>query len=120
MQPRTKLFRGSAERPLAASLACALLLLGLAPLLHHHEPTPAEETEACHDSHQAAPHVESLIRERHEPCGLCVKISSPGSFDRPATTGIDVLADGGLGEIADRLPHAPPGRYGASRAPPAA
>ena len=117
MRPAPISALASLQRLLAAALALALALAGLLPALHHHD-SAAAAAAACHDSRHAAPHLEALSLERHEPCGLCAKIFSPGRLEQPAATLAGILAGEAAGEHSQLVPSAAPGRHGASRAPP--
>ena len=116
------------QRPLAAATALALLLVGVLPALHFHadghvsdEHAHEGEPAPCQDSGPlAALHFETLELEHHEPCGLCAKNFSSARLEQPLATLVDELVAEQAFEGPQMVPPGPPGRHGASRAPPAA
>lgn len=110
--------RHGSQQFFVTALAAVLLLVGVVPALHHHEDAATGEAH-CHESALQAPtHLEPQALEHHEACGLCAKTSSSAHLEWPLATLVDELVADHRSDGLRILPPEPPGRHGASRAPP--
>ena len=104
------------QRAYAVVLAVALPAVGVLLTLHHHESEVWVEARGRDTGLTAATDFEKL---HHEPCGLCAKTLCSDRLELPYAALVDALVDEHLSE-GHLIPPGPPGRHGASRAPPAA
>ena len=104
------------QRACAVVLALALPAVGVLLALHHHESEVGVEARGCDTGLTAATHFEKL---HDEACGLCAKTFCSARLELPHAALVDELVDEQI-SAGPRIPPGPPGRYGASRAPPAA
>ena len=110
----------STRRPLAVVLTLLWMIAGLAPGLHHHEAEVAGDAH-CHDSGlTVSTLLETQEPAHHKACGLCAKTLTFSGFERPAATVADEAVTERASESSLLVPQGPPGRDGASRAPPLA
>ncbi len=108
------------QRACAAALALALPVVGVLLTQHHHESEVGAKARGCRHAHlTAATSFEKLEPEHHEPCGLCTKTLCSTRLERPHLAFVDEIVDEPVSEVSWILPD-PPGRHGASRAPPVA
>ena len=106
---------------MAVVLALLWMIAGVAPGLHHHEAEVAGDSH-CHDSGLAfLTHLETQESAHPEACGLCAKMLSFSGLAGPSSTvAYELVATERSSEDSLLLPSGPPGRDGASRAPPLA
>ena len=104
------------QRACAVVLALASPVAGVLLTLHHHESEVGVEARDRDSGLTAATHFEKL---HHEPCGLCANTLGSARLERPSAALVDELVDEHVFE-GPRMPPGPPGRHGASRAPPVA
>ncbi|MCG8457452.1 MAG: hypothetical protein MI919_14355 [Holophagales bacterium] len=108
------------QRAFAAALAVLGLVAGVLPELHHHVGEAAVEARCLDSGLTTSAHLETPEPAHHEACGRCAKTSWFAGPERPQAT----LAGEHVAERAREgsgiVPPGPPGRHGASRAPPLA
>ncbi|MCG8456251.1 MAG: hypothetical protein MI919_08210 [Holophagales bacterium] len=105
---------------MAFVLALIWLIAGIAPALHHHEAKVAVDAHCHHSELTASTHLETREPAYHESCGLCAKSQPFSSLERPLSTSAGQAITEREREGYRILPPGPPGRHGASRAPPLA
>ena len=93
---------------------------GIAPTLHHHEEEETIVSSCYHSEVTASTHLETQEPVYQESCGLCAKMLSFSSLERPLSDSAGEAITEHEREGHRILPPGPPGRHGASRAPPLA